>query len=527
MAGPDDFEVPRLDALLQRARDTIQALVTGASLNPGADYDILSKVLATLEFPLFGFIRFCLQQVFPNTASSKYVARHGELRDIEQKQAKEANGYGLLRGTTGATQPINSTLTDAQGITFETQAPATIATALWSNRNVLFFDSRRPNTVVISSTTGIAVGDVFGIGGNFYAVKALPGGGQLVIFGRFKVPPNTVTPDFLFPASGALLPIKSVETGANKNFEYATILTLATPATFIDPEVEVLEVGGGADIESPEDWARRMQEADAERQSENNRSRALQIMLDELGVGEAYVYDVYRGLGTADLVPQGVQGARHLGAARIALMQTEIAPQPPTDLNPGLVGIGGHDWLFTDFADFFIIVDLILTGGPGYGPDWIGTLTVDVASTTTRVNTTTDPRPFVAIGSRVVIPVGTRLLEQRTINSLDAAGFGLDSALPAAPAAGKIVYPGSNLVPEVRDAVLDAFDNLGPGDTSPPTRYPAPTTRGPDKLSLNLIHAVVRGVTGVDNLAIVSPPVDVTPPPKAQCAPLELIIRYA
>lgn len=526
-AGPDDFEVPRLDEIIQRVRDTIQALVKGASLNPGADYDVQSKVLGTLTLPVFGFVRFALQQVFPNTSSDKYLKRHGELRGMSQKPASQSDGFGLLRGTAGATQPITSTLADAQGIEFETRTPATIATALWPNRTVLFFDQRRPNTVVVSSTSGMAVGDVFGINGNVYVIKALPGGGQVIIYGRFKVAPSPAIPDQLFVVNGAVVPIRSKLTGANTNLEYATILTLSAPATFIDPEVEVLEIGGGAYDETPEEWAQRMQEADAERPSENNRSRALQILLDQLGVGEGYIWDVYRGLGTGDLTPQGVRGARHLGAARITLMQNTLAPQPPTDLNPGIVGLGGHDWKFTDFTDFFVSIDLILAGGPGYGPDWTGTLTTAAGCTTVRINTTTDPRPFVAIGSRVVIPVGTRLLEQRTINSLDAGGFGLDAELPAAPPAGRIVYPGSNLIPEVRDALLEMFDNLGPGDTSPPTRYPAPTTRGPDKLSLNLIHAVARSVTGVDNLAIVAPVSDVTPPAKAQCAPLELILRYA
>jgi uncharacterized phage protein gp47/JayE len=527
MASADDFEIPKLDEIRQRARDAVQSLVKEASLSTGADYDIFTRVLSVLMLPMFGLIRLAVQQIFPDTAIEKYVRRHGRLRGIDQKQASKSSGLALMRGLSGSTQPANATITAPSGVEVITTAARTLAIAGWSAQSVLLFDDLRPDTIVVSSTTGMSIGDIFGINGNFYGIKDLPGGGAIIIYGRFKVPPKTTPPaDVVFPESGALLPIQSKLDGAGTNLEYGVILTFATPV--VEPECEVVEMGGGADLEALKDWARRMQEHDAENPAANNRSQALLLLLAQPGVGEGYVWDVFRGLGTADLTPQGVKGARHLGAARIAELQDRIAPIPPTDANPGFVAIGGHDWKITDFADLFVPMDLILTGGPGFGPDWLGSLITAGGSTTSRVNTTTDPRVLLTIGARVVIPTGPPLfIEMSKINSIDAAGFGLETSLTVAPIAGKTILPGSNLIEPVRDNILDMFDNLGPGDTNPPTRYPAPTTRGPDQLSLNLIHATVRAVRGVKNLLIVTPAADITPLPKAQCVLLDLVLRYA
>lgn len=526
MAAADDFDVPTLDRLLQRARDVVQALVPKASLTLGSDYDFQTRLWSIMTLPLFGFIKFAVNQYFPDTAIEKYLIRHGLLRNLPRKAASASEGLALMRGLAGSTQPANSQLTSPSGVQIETSAARTLTGPTWPNATVLIFDPRRPDSIVVSSTTGMSIGDIFGLNGNYYAIKDLPGGGAITIYGRFKVPPRTAAPaDQIFPEPGALLPIRSLNTGKANNLEYGVILTFATPV--VEPTCEVLELAGAADLEELKDWARRMQEVDAEKPAANNRSEALTLLLAQPGVGEGYIYDVYRGLGTGDLVPQGIIGARHLGTTRRTTIQNTIAPRPPTDANPGFVCIGGHDWLITDFLDLFVPVEIILAGGPGYGPDWTGTLTTAAGCTTNRINTTVDPRTTVAIGSKVVVAIGAKFLEMSTIISLDATGFGLQDELSVAPPAGRTISPGSNLIIPVRDALLDMFGNLGPGDTTPPTRYPAPTTRGTDKLTLNLVHSTVRSVTGVDNALIVQPSSDITPPPKSQCVPLDIILRYA
>lgn len=526
MAG--EFVVPKLDAIVSRARQSVRAFLRGAaSLDPYSDYDVLTKVLGTLTQPLYGRIALAALQFFPTEALPENLPRHGELRGITRKDAVEAEGLVLLRALAGSVQPNNSLLTSPTGLTYHTSSARTSAVGLWSNKLVVSYDELRPDTVVVSSTAGMSVGDVFGINGNFYAIKDLPGGGAVVIYGRFKVSPSAALPaDELYPEPGVVIPIKADAVGSAYNSVYGTELTFQTVVT--NPTVEVLELAGGDEIESQRAWAQRMADADAEKRAANNRSEALQLLLAQPGVDQAWVYDVYNGPGTMRAIVQGVKGARHLGAARVASIQSVIAPQPPTDANPGFVAVGGHDWQITDFPDQFVDVDLILTGGIGFGPDWTGTLTTAVGCTTSRINTAIDPRPFIAARSRVVIPTAPPLfLEQAEVAAVDATGFSIVGEISTAVPAGRVIRPGSNLIVPVRDNILDMFGALGPGDTSPPSRYPSTTTRGPSDITHNLLHAVVRAVSGVKNLTINLPVTDVVPPPLTQCMLRALTLRYA
>jgi uncharacterized phage protein gp47/JayE len=521
----DEYVIPKLDEIRIRFKNIIQKLIPEASLSVGSDYDQQSRVLSVVLLPLFGHIKFALQQIFPNTASAQYLAQHGIKRGIARKDAAKSSGFALYRGSNLTVQPANAILSDPSGVQLKTTSAQVVSLAVWANKTVVAYDPLVPNTVVVSNVTGMSVGDIFGINTDYYAIKDLPGSGALVIHGRFKTAP-VPTVDQLYPEAGALLPIEALTAGAIGNLEYGTIIEFASPVE--NPTCEVQELGGGADQQSLPEWARVMQDFDAERIGANNRAQALLLMLEQPGVAEGFVYSEFRGPGTADLVPQGVRFARHLGIVRIGEIQTAIAPLPPTDGNPGYVAIGGHDWLFTDFMDQFVPVDIRLTGGPGYGPDWLGTLTADVGCTTLRINTTIDPRGSVAVKSRVVIQSGPpTFLEQREVISVDATGFNVAPAFTVVPVAGATIWPGSSLIEGVRDNILDMFANLGPGDTSPPTRYPAPTTRAPAELTVNLVHSVVKAVTGVSNAAIISPPSDISPAPKTQCALLSLVLRYA
>ena len=524
MAG--EFQIPKLDEVLNRGRQAVVAFLRGkASLDPFSDYDVLTKVLSTLLQPIYGKLALAALQYFPTEALPEYLARHGRLRNIVQKGAAKSEGLVLLRALAGAVQPATSLLTAPNGLRYLTTIATTATLGLWSNKSVVSFDPLRPDTVVVSDTTGMSVGDIFGINGNFYAIKDLAGGGAVTIYGRFKVEPSPAVPaDQLFPEAGMIVPIKAEEVGPEYNQVYGIELTFQTVVT--NPTCEVLELAGGDFAESQTAWAQRMQDHDAERAAANNRSQALQLLLEQPGVDQAWIYDVYNGPGTMRAIVQGVKGARHLGAARVASIQNVIAPQPPTDANPGYVAVGGHEWVITDFTDYNVVLDLILTGDAP--PDWTGTLTTNIGCTTNRINTTVDPRPFVAPGSRVVIPTGAPLyLEQSKVQSVDVNGFTLETEISIAVPPGRVIRPGSSLIEPVRDNLLEMFGNLGPGDTSPPSRYPSTTTRGPSDLTHNLLHAVVRSVSGVKNLTIAAPVTDLAPPPLAQCTLLSLTLRYA
>lgn len=72
-------------------------------------------------------------------------------------------------------------------------------------------------------------------------------------------------------------------------------------------------------------------------------------------------------------------------------------------------------------------------------------------------------------------------------------------------------YPAPPNWEQVRDAVFAVFDALTPGDTSPATRYPAPTGARPAKLYLGALYAAVSGADGVTDTTITAPAATVTP----------------
>jgi len=87
--------------------------------------------------------------------------------------------------------------------------------------------------------------------------------------------------------------------------------------------------------------------------------------------------------------------------------------------------------------------------------------------------------------------------------------FDAPTTLPAAPTGTG--YPAPPNWEEIRDAVFGVFDALTPGDTSPATRYPAPTGARPTKLYLGGLYAAIEGADGVVDSSISTPAATVTP----------------
>lgn len=155
-----------------------------------------------------------------------------------------------------------------------------------------------------------------------------------------------------------------------------------------------------------------------------------------------------------------------------------------------------------------------------------GTMVVGFGSTVSRINTTIDPLNMLVERQRVLILIGDKFIEQREVISVDSAGFVVSPALPAVPIVGTLIYPGSSLIEPVRDLLLAMVEDLGPGDTNPPSRFPPPSEEFPSDLTLNLIHSTVRKAKGVVDVLINSPRETVKPPPKAQIKLSSLVLRY-
>lgn len=619
------FRIPSFTELRQSFLDIIRSLVPEAALAVGEDYEREANILAGVGQSIMGPLTTIEDQIFPDTANDENVALHGDLEGISRKQPNQAVGLALFTGTLGSVQSINSTLASITGIALTMTAPGTVSIAAWPPKRVLSFPNL--NQMVVDTTAGISFGDAFNLGGQTYVIRDLPGGGAIIIYGLFQtVPDLSGAPVLITPVAALVVSIQANDTGITGNLEFNTVVTLDAPTSGVNGTGTIVSMSDGADLETFTAWGRRIKlkrqipAIDANAQANRQWQEAI------IGVDRGFCYGLYRGLGTADDVPQGVAGARHLSIVKRAAIQADIAPTSPL---VGRVPAGGHDVLVTDFPDLFVTIDVSLTGGPGYGPDWGpvanrgyyqgfgatfaslngttlvfnidriykfvvvfdafsvdaitvaskiqsydnlkvrfiasvfggqvritsvsntfnstveivtanaaagfptlefgirgGTMIVGAGSTTGRINTTVDPSTIIAAGSRVVLPVGPLFLEQRKVLSVDATGFVIEPALPAVPASGSMIYPGSSLIEPVRDLLRAMVDDLGPGDTSPPSRFPAPTDEFPAELTLNLIHSTVRKAKGLDDAVINFPSQNITPPAKAQIALNGLVLRY-
>lgn len=78
------------------------------------------------------------------------------------------------------------------------------------------------------------------------------------------------------------------------------------------------------------------------------------------------------------------------------------------------------------------------------------------------------------------------------------------------PGSGSLLGTAPNLQ-QIRDAVFAYFDQLGPRDTSPPSRWPSEDVTGRSTLWRAALAGAVVNVQGVQNVTVLDPPADVTP----------------
>lgn len=87
--------------------------------------------------------------------------------------------------------------------------------------------------------------------------------------------------------------------------------------------------------------------------------------------------------------------------------------------------------------------------------------------------------------------------------------FDLDVTLGAAPTGTG--HPCPPNFESVRDAVFALFDSLSPGDTSPASRFPAPTAARPTTLYLGAVYNAAMGADGVTDANVSTPAATVVP----------------
>ncbi len=165
-------------------------------------------------------------------------------------------------------------------------------------------------------------------------------------------------------------------------------------------------------------------------------------------------------------------------------------------------------------------VDVQVTAAPTHPFPWSGSVAV-VSATTTDAVVSGDYSGLA--GLDVLALVGTGYARGGYVRATIAtasydSGPGettitFAEALDAVPSG--TLYPAPPFFEELRDAVFDLFDALGPGDTSPASRWPSESERGRATLYAAQLEHAALSTTGVNGVTLSSPSGNTTPAAKA------------
>lgn len=500
------------DELRNIVLDHIRGRVPGANTARYSDYWMLATGIATVVHGDQAAAQYLVQQILPSTAEKRFLDAHAALRQLTRLPAAKARGKVLVQATALSSIAAGLTLTHASGRVYTVLASALASLPGWSTKTVAPGTSAR-RLVVNPDAVGISVDSLLTVSGFEPAVvrSLIPATGTPVIAELYRALPTVPgTGVNVSPTAGAVVQVEAELAGAAGNLEAGDLLPFDSPPAGVTGDQVVLEMSGGGDLESDEELRARLLAWLAERPGSGNRSdyRHWCRETPDVRLADAFVYPAYRGLGTVDVVPLGISGARATGTVVNDLVQAHLEDEASFQ----------DDVLTRQLADASpIAVSLQVRVAPGYEPDFVPAAPIQtglVQPDLDRVRLGGLPSE-VEIGDRVLVMAGDkapRLYQRAVIGK--SAGFNeliLDEDLPDTPTPSVNVYPGGPNAQAIIDAIVELFDGLGPGDTSPATRFPSPGEAYPDELPLARLDAVVMGVEGVLDLAIGAPVSDQAP----------------
>lgn len=522
-----------LDELQAIARGVLRG-IPGANVAPGSDYDITARLAAALSEGNQSQAQYLAKQIFPATAEGEFLEQHARARGLTRAPAARAIGLVQVVGTGSPTQASGSALTHADGTAFVTTAPVTIGDPSISGKTCAG-DCTPGRLIVSPNTTGMAAGEIIEVNGQQRAIKEVITAISAVdLYEPLASAPAAATA--ITGVVGGVVAIEASVTGAAGNQPIGETLTLSSPTSGITAACRVLELAGGGAAETDDELRARIIDYDASRPGGGNSEHIRTIARETPGVrlADALVFPSFRGLGTVDVVPIGLSGARRVssGVADLVLAQLESLLPYTVDLD-----VSPFDYSAAEYD-----VDLTLTTELGYERDYVDSgraIAVSPASTTTRVYLTTSLVGIAEVGDRVLVQVksaGWWKTYQRTIASVQASGgnqwIDLDEELPVAPTStDPNVHPGGPLAEAAIAAVESLFDALGPSrrNISPAwtwERHPLPAIAWDDTLRLSRIHASQLAIEGVQNVTIATPASDQQPSAKEVLHRGKITIRF-
>lgn len=520
------FEAKTLEELVETEKDEYRAHIrdedgNGPDLSEGSDYDIEARVHATAVFGNEAHASYLAKQILPDTAERAMLDRHANLRGVTKRSATAASGrvhIGLDGGVAPLTQDAGSIITALDGRTYELDEDAIVQLPTWGAKTTRL-GATLTRVQVSPDVTGMERGQRCSIDGiERTIVRVLPSIQAIEVDPPFAAAPSDGIS--ITAVASAFAAVTAQATGKDGSQEPGTTGTLSGPTAGIGSSVEFVEMTGGADDETPDELRRDVLSVMAVHPGSGNLEQFRRWALDTPGVGlaEAFVYPNLRGLGTMTIVPMGATGVRQIGEERNAEVLAYIRQQCS----------GFDDVEVLQFSWHGTPQEYRLTVEPrkGYEPDvdMDGAaldLSGSIASTTSQLQLAVEADlDRFQIGDRVWVPIavdGFPTMQEAKINGIQDAGVGdyrlaLESALLAAPALGEQLYSGGPLYGAIVDALAAYHETLGPGDTSPASRWPGGDTYSSDIIRTEIIRTV-KTLAGVRDLSVDTPSANVITPP--------------
>jgi uncharacterized phage protein gp47/JayE len=508
------LEIKTLDELQSVARGTILGTVGGADVSPGSDYDLSSRMVAAVAEGQQAQADYVAKQIFVSSCDSESLAKHGEALGLFQTAAAKASGRVQITAASGTPlQTIGSLLDHADGTAYELTSAGAVSIPSWSGKTC-GVGSSALRVVVAPDTTGMVAGDLLTIDSETRAIKSvLSAVGCVDLWEPLSAAPSGG--DAISPARGAVASIAAKVANALGNKPVGDTLTLRSPASgAVTAAVRILELGGGGDLESEDDFRSRVRAAQAYRPSPGTPEyiRTLARQTPGVRVADAVVFPSFRMLGTFDVVILGVEGGRVVSTATADAVSAYIESKLPYSVQCFA------EPLSYDSTERH--VEITVAAEVGFEADFAGSFAIAgmPGSTTTRVYLTTPPDQ-IEIGDRVQLALKVGTTWGTYERAVTAKGLGspywieLDSPLPRAPlSTDPDVISGGPLVAPVVEAIEALLDRLGPSRHSGAfvfERHPHPTEEWDDAMRIGSLYESVMAVDGVNNMTIASPSADV------------------
>lgn len=502
---------------VDEATDLVCAIVRSEmpdiDVSRGTDDWNRARAVATLFVGNQEQALYLLRQAFASQAEGEWLALWGKVLAAERLAASKASGKAAFTASSaGLTQPSGSVITLPDGTEYTMTEPRVSTTPTFTGKTV-GAGSSRTRIVVLPNTTNMLVDQLMTIGSHTRAIKEVLAGEFAVdVYEPFPTAPAAATA--ISVATGFVAVLEAIDAGAGGNKEPGETATMQSPTAGVTAAGRVCELTGGGNEETTEEQQARFGALQAFRPGSGNAEtyRALARQTPNVRLADAFVFTATRSLGSVDIVPFGLPGARMVGDVAIAQVAAYLTGKV-SFADDVLVRSWEYESADTD-------VELTIEPHTGYEPDITATgdiTTYSSGTVSSLVLAATPTSLGIQIGDRITVNIlltsGRYQLCQRTVIGMAGSTIYLDENLPATPTTGSI-YPGGPLVDDIQAAVEALFDGLGVGGedaATPLTRHPSSGIAYPSALSVAAIVTAVSQVTGLRGAVVANPTVTQEP----------------